>query len=377
MRPAAATNSECRNLKSETKLKFKCLQRQQQGRHDCRMTWTNYLGFWSSWFSVSFGLRTADLKHPSSCFALSVDFTLSLRELPALLLSMTGHGSANGEANGLAVSAEVRTVNGRYLKMSLRCSDGYSGLESRAEEVVRRFVRRGTVQVDLRLRRELSTDDYRLNEVVLAGYLQQIQAIGERLQRPEPVRLEALMALPGVVDESSGRTADLEVDWPLIERTLAQALEQLSRMRSEEGSTMAVDLEQNRAAILKQVEQIELRAPQVVDAYRDRLTERIKKLLAEFEINVDAADLIREVGLFAERSDISEETVRLRSHLEQFGNIMHLDESSGRKLEFVTQEMSRETNTIGSKANDAQIAQRVIEIKASAERIREMIQNVE
>ena len=259
---------------------------------------------------------------------------------------MTGHGAAQGQGDGLAVSAEVRTVNSRYFKLSLRCSEGYSGLESRVDEVARRFVRRGTVQVDLRLERELSPDDFRLNEVVLAGYLQQIQSIGQRLQRDEPVRLEALIALPGVVDESPARAAQIDSDWPLIERTLVQALDHLSTMRGEEGRSMAADLEQNRQVILTQLDQIGLRAPLVADAYRDRLTERINKLLGDFEINVEPADLIREVGLFAERSDISEETVRLRSHLEQFGNIMQLDESSGRKLEFVTQEMFRETNVL-------------------------------
>ena len=111
--------------------------------------------------------------------------------------------------------------------------------------------------------------------------------------------------------------------------------------------------------------------------YRTRLGERLSKILAEFSVTLDEADLIREVSIFAERSDISEEIVRLRSHLEQFAAIMTLEESSGRKLEFLTQEMFRETNTIGSKANDVQIARHVIEIKAAIERMREMIQNVE
>ena len=269
---------------------------------------------------------------------------------------MTGHGSAHARSDDLAVSAEVKTVNNRYLKLSLRCSEAYSGLDSRVDEVVRRFVRRGTVQVDLRVQRELSLDDFRLNEVVLAGYLRQLQTIGAQLHREDAVSLGALMTLPGVVDESRRQDSDVDADWPLIEQTLADALENLSRMRADEGGTMAVDLEQNRVLILAQLQQIERRAPQVVAAYRDRLTERIGKLLAEFEVSLQPSDLIREVGLFAERSDISEETVRLRSHLEQFGKIMQLAESSGRKLEFVTQEMFRETNTIGSKANDAEIA---------------------
>ena len=122
---------------------------------------------------------------------------------------------------------------------------------------------------------------------------------------------------------------------------------------------------------------IEQRAPMVVDAYRERLVERLKKTLTQYDVVLDPADVIREVSLFADRGDISEEIVRLRSHLEQFDTMLELPESSGRKIEFLTQEMLRETNTIGSKANDIEISRHVIEIKAAMERIREMIQNIE
>ncbi len=140
---------------------------------------------------------------------------------------------------------------------------------------------------------------------------------------------------------------------------------------------MTADLAENGAVIAAQLAEIERRGPGVSEAYRARLGERVSKILAEFDTVLQPGDLVREVGIYAERSDISEETVRLRSHLEQFAAIMALEESSGRKLEFLTQEMYRETNTIGSKANDVAIARHVIEIKAAIERMREMIQNVE
>ncbi len=140
---------------------------------------------------------------------------------------------------------------------------------------------------------------------------------------------------------------------------------------------MAADLAANARAIAAELAAVERRAPQVVDAYRGRLGERLNKLLGELGVQVQPADIVREVGIFAERSDVAEETVRLRSHLEQFDTVMATDESSGRKLEFLTQEMFRETNTIGSKANDAEIARHVIEMKSAIERMREMIQNVE
>ena len=137
------------------------------------------------------------------------------------------------------------------------------------------------------------------------------------------------------------------------------------------------NLAANLHVVAQELKHVEARAPQVVESYRSRLSERLNKLLAELGVTVAATDVIREVGLFAERCDISEEIVRLRSHLDQFDAVMRTEETPGRKLEFITQEMVRETNTIGSKANDAEIARHVIEIKSVIERIREMIQNVE
>ncbi len=191
------------------------------------------------------------------------------------------------------------------------------------------------------------------------------------------IRLESLLALPGVVDERATESADLEADWPLMEETLQQALANLDDMRREEGRVMTADLRGNCQSIVVELEQISRRAPLVADAYRTRLTERLNKLLHDYDQRVEPSDIVREVGTFAERSDISEELVRLGSHIEQFLGFAELPESSGRKLDFLTQEMFREANTIGSKANDADIAGHVVEIKALIERMREMIQNVE
>jgi uncharacterized protein (TIGR00255 family) len=148
-------------------------------------------------------------------------------------------------------------------------------------------------------------------------------------------------------------------------------------MRQDEGRAMTADLMENCQAISVEVDAVHRLAPRVSEGYRQRLTEKLTKLLSEHGVAVEASGIVREVGFFAERTDISEEIVRLRSHLEQFATIMDSAESNGRKLDFITQEMFREANTIGSKANDAQIAHHVVEIKTAIERIREMIQNVE
>jgi uncharacterized protein (TIGR00255 family) len=294
-----------------------------------------------------------------------------------LLLSMTGFGEAICHRDGLTISAEIRAVNNRYLKLSTRISEGYASLEPHIETLVRKRVRRGTVQVTIRVDRLRTADECRLNVEVLESYRRQIEAFCERWQPGRPVPLESLLMLPGVVAENVAAAHDPAQDWPAIEETLEAAIERMERMRREEGRAMAADLRANAAAAAARVEEIAQRAPLVAEAYRARLAERVQKAIAEFEVTLDPADLVREVTLFADRCDISEELVRLRSHLQQFQRLIEHEESPGRKLDFLTQEMLREANTIGSKANDVEIARHVIEIKTAVERIREMIQNVE
>lgn len=294
-----------------------------------------------------------------------------------MLLSMTGHGEAHRRQDHVAVAVEVRTINSRYFKLNLRTSEAYSNLEPQIEAVVRERIRRGTLQVGLRIEREASPDDFQVSDIVLASYHKQLTKLNERLRLSESVPLASLLALPGVVVDQAQTRHDVSADWPLIHQTIVEALDNLASMRNEEGKAMAVDLATNCATIARELEAIVARAPTVSEAYRTRLTERLNKLLADYEVKITASDIVREVGMFAERSDIAEEIVRLKSHLEQFDTIMRTEEACGRKLEFVTQEMFRETNTMGSKANDAEISRHVIEIKSAIERMREMIQNIE
>ena len=293
-----------------------------------------------------------------------------------MLLSMTGHGAGRIQQDGVAVSVEVRTVNNRYYKLSLRSPEGYAALESRIDDVIRQSIRRGSVYCDLRVERAPTSDNYRLNETALNAYYQQLRRLQTAAGNPSDVRWELLLPLPGVVNEES-TTRNAEEDWPLIERTIHLALDGLARMRGEEGEAMSRDLAENSEAIARELVEVDKLAPLVSGSYRGRLQERLNKLLAEYGVSVQPADIVREVGLFAERCDVSEEIVRLRSHLDQFREIMSSAESNGRKLEFVTQEMFREANTIGSKSNDAAMSRHVIEIKTVIERIREMIQNIE
>ncbi len=183
--------------------------------------------------------------------------------------------------------------------------------------------------------------------------------------------------LPGVVPEPGASAHSLHDDWPIIEKVLVEALNRLQSMRQDEGRAMAAELLGHRDTIAAQLNVIRERAATLVPAFRDRLFERVRGLLQELNASIDKSDLIREVSIFAERSDIAEEVMRLAAHLEHFQEIMNEGESPGRKLEFFVQEMSRETNTIGSKASDVDISRQVVDIKGTLEKIRELVQNVE
>ncbi|MBX7103433.1 MAG: YicC family protein [Gemmataceae bacterium] len=298
-----------------------------------------------------------------------------------MLLSMTGFGESRGGAAALAYRFEVRSVNNRHLKLNLRAPEPYGLFEAEFEKVVRRFVRRGTILIQLRIDRQSRGEDFRLNKVALQSYVRQIADAWGGLESSNRPTLESMLqgvlALPGVTGEQ-GNTADAESEWPILEAGLADALTRLQAMRADEGGRMATQLEAWRNEIMGHVDVVRDRQPTVAAGFRDRLRERVKNLLADNAAQLRDEDLAREVALYADRSDIAEEIVRLDSHLAQFGEVLRgNDDSIGRKLEFVAQEMGRETNTMGAKAGDIEISRQVVAIKAVLEKIREMLQNVE
>jgi len=290
---------------------------------------------------------------------------------------MTGFGEARSQQSGVAVAVEVRTINSRHFKLSYRATEGYAALEPEVEAATRQIIRRGTVQLNLRVERRASIDDYRINSAVLENYRRQLEQYTGRSEWNDPEDLRMLLSLPGAVEERAGGAHDPHDDWPTIEPVIREALTATAKMRAEEGVALAADLAHNGRQILELLDAVAQRSPEVTQAYQSRLTQRVEQALSELNVTVEPADLLREVSLFADRSDISEEIVRLRSHLQQYEAALMLPESSGRKLEFIAQEMGREINTIGSKANDAEISRLVVEIKTALERIREQIQNVE
>jgi len=299
---------------------------------------------------------------------------------------MTGFGDARRDGEDYSIVVEVRTINSRYLKLNLRNTEGFGALDARIEKVAREFVKRGTVNLNVRIGQRTGADDYRLNPQVLGRYLDQFQALASERDLTEAIRLEPLGLLPGVIIESASTRHDPKQVWESVEPVVRMAFENLAQMRSTEGQVLAADLYAQCSVIAICLDRIETRQPVVAEHYRSRLLERVNEALSSLKVTLEPADLVREVCLFAERADISEETVRLRSHLQQFEKTLqaadrHSPQSNqgeaGRKLEFICQEMGRETNTIGSKAADEEISLQVVEIKIALERIREQIQNVQ
>jgi uncharacterized protein (TIGR00255 family) len=288
---------------------------------------------------------------------------------------MTGFGEARLQEERWAVSVEVRTVNNRHLKLNAKISEPYAALEPELEKLVRETIRRGTVQLLLRVERPRRPEDYRLNAVALASYRDQLLTLPN--MQPGSFDVSALLVLPGVVEERKSATDDPHEDWPALASVVSEALGKLQAARAEEGRAMTDELLVLGKGVADHLSRIADRGPEVVASYQKRLTERVRGLVEGQGVTIDPKDLIREVAILAERADISEEIVRLRAHLAQYVDVIHEPESAGRKLEFVVQEMGRETNTIGSKANDVEISRSVVEIKGLLEKIRELIQNVE
>src|SRR5262249_9631206 len=225
----------------------------------------------------------------------------------------------------------------------------------------------------LRVQRPRRPEDYRLNLVAIASYRDQLQTLQGSDSDGPPIDLSPLLALPGVVEEVRAPDRAPHEDWPEIARVVSRALDALEAASAQEGHAMAEELLALGRALGQHLGRIAERAPMVVQEYHKRLTDRVQALVREQGVTVESKDLIREIAILAERCDISEEVVRLRAHLAQYGTIIEEPESSGRKLEFLVQEMGREINTIGSKAGDVEISRSVVEVKAILEKIRELV----
>lgn len=298
-----------------------------------------------------------------------------------MIRSMTGFGEASEQRDGVHHSVEVRSLNNRYFKATIRLPDILAGLEAELETLLRQRLNRGSITAVVKMRTGEGGRAQKINDTALMAYLDHLETIHSKIAEKDQsvhIDLTALLALPGVL-ANDDEIEVVERARPIILRLAEQACERLGAMRVREGKSISDDLNKQRALIMSRLESIRERAPHVVEEYHQRLRARIDDLLKRAELKVDEKDLIREVAIFAERVDISEEVTRLSEHLKQFERITTGADSepAGRTLDFLSQELLREANTIASKSNDAPISRTIVEVKGAIDRIKEQVQNVE
>ncbi len=288
---------------------------------------------------------------------------------------MTGFGSATETVEGCRFVIEARAVNGRYLKCHIRLPEEFQGLEQGLEEIVSRSLDRGTVTVTVRVSGSSLDTGSVLDTKALDQYIEQLKPVSDK--HGLSIQISELLQLPGVMvaqvdDDSRGRVVEI------LHRILQKACDELDGMRSREGETLRDDLQGSLDEIREALEFIRERSPVVVKLYEERLRQRMESLMSTVGANVADEDLVREVAIFAERSDIAEEVIRLSGHLDHFQELMdsRAGEPLGRTLDFLSQEMLRETNTIGSKCLDSEVSRRTVLIKGAIDRLKEQVQNV-
>lgn len=290
--------------------------------------------------------------------------------------SMTGYGRGAAGQHGLRVEVEVSSVNRKQLDVMLNLPKSMGALESRIHEDVAKVLARGRVSVNVHVQESAAQRRaaVRVDAELAGAYIKALRSAARTLKLADDVTARDLLELPGVLRLESPED-NVEAIWPLLQRALGQALQALDRMRAREGKALVVDLDHRLEQMTGLLGEIRVHAPASAGRYREALHLRIQSLRLEVDIPSDRLE--REVVMFAERADITEEMTRLASHMKQAAGLLHQREPSGKALDFVAQEMGREINTIGSKANDAEIARRVVLFKTELDRFREQVQNIE
>jgi uncharacterized protein (TIGR00255 family) len=292
-----------------------------------------------------------------------------------MLKSMTGFGKGEGDTNLGKLYVEARSINHRYCDINIKLPKRLAPFENRIKETIRSQVSRGRIDVALKLD-NLGEEKVQLHvDLHLAEqYYQALQSLRDKLQLKDEVSL-ALLAGSKDLITAKEETGDIEPYWQEIVPILKRSFQDLDEMKRLEGESIAKDIQQRLKYISQQLAVIKQQFPSRLEAYQNRLQERLQSLLKGME--VDPSRFQQEVAFLSERTDITEEIVRTGSHLAQFTTLLEGEEPVGRKMEFLLQEIHREVNTVSAKANDAEISQRVVEIKSELEKIREQVQNIE
>ena len=292
-----------------------------------------------------------------------------------MIRSMTGFGRTEGVAAGKRILVEMKSLNHRYLEISLRMPAALSVLEMEIKKRIGERYTRGKFEVSVRLENGGGSEaPPALNLPLARQYHSLLAQLRRELGIPGEVTLEMMAGFRDLFVTGEGEE-DIPALWEGLEKVLAQTMEKLTAMRDAEGESLGRDLTERMGKVERLVREIARRSPEVVLEYRQRLADRVRELTAGMV--VDESRLHQEVAILAEKSDITEEVVRMNSHLGQFRDFMTAEEAVGRKMDFLIQEMNREVNTIGAKSQDGEIARLVIELKSELAKLREQIQNVE
>ena len=292
-----------------------------------------------------------------------------------MVYSMTGYGKGNAVLNGKDITVEIKSVNHRYFEYASRMSRFFSFLDDKIKKQINESVSRGKVEVSLLIKSVENSDTVVEADVNLAkSYFEALCRISEELNLPEPEDVVSIARFEGVLTQNkSEEDADqLAAD---VKTVVALALDEFLKMKAVEGQKLYDDVMGRLAAIENIVTEIETIAPLRTQKYQERLYQKLQTILNDTQI--DSQRILTEAAIFADKVAVDEETVRLRSHIAQYRDILNGDARQGRKLDFLTQELNRETNTIGSKSNDLEVTRKVVEIKSEIEKIREQIQNME
>jgi uncharacterized protein (TIGR00255 family) len=291
--------------------------------------------------------------------------------------SMTGYGRGDCAQDGFKITVELSSVNRKQMEISVNLPREMELLEAQIRERIHHYIARGrlTVRVSLHAGASKASARMHLNIPLAKAYARELDRLAKQLKLPGPVTLDQVSRAPGVL-QTDAELAVEEDFWPAVEKALKQALAQMVKMREREGAHLAQDLARRVVVMRKATAQIAAHAPTVAERYRQQLIERIKSAGLEAP-GVEDERLLKEVVYFADRSDISEELTRLQSHFQQFEDGRKAKEPVGRMLDFLAQEINREINTNGSKANDSLISREVVTLKAELEKFREQAQNVE
>jgi len=310
---------------------------------------------------------------PKSAFDIGRPFSHNVMRMK----SMTGYGRGECTQDGFKVTVELSSVNRKQSEISVALPREIEMLEAQVRDLVNRYIARGRLNVRVSLHAGTSNFSARmhLNIPLAKAYARELDRLSKQLKLPGPVTLDHLARAPGVF-QTDEQIVEEEDFWPVVQKALRKALAELVRMRQREGAHLEKDLERRVAAMRKATTRIQRDAPSVAKRYREQLIERIKNSGLEAPVMEDER-LIKEVVYFADRSDITEELTRLESHFQQFDDCLKSKEPVGRMLDFLAQEMNREINTIGAKANDSQISREVVVLKTELEKFREQAQNVE